>query len=182
MDWLEWLEHWFERMYRVRPIGPGGYIFRLSVVRYRGPVLRFSDGTVVRPGSLVGELHMDNRRAAALHKEGRAGFRFRSEVLRCLPALAHDLATRPEYEGIQAVCGASLFWQEATRVGFEHRPFPPVTRWWLGWWERFLLERYHPGGRDRLARGHRTEVRQVWITRRTLLSRYYREPRETSEP
>lgn len=172
MDWLARLEQWFERRYQVRPIGKGGYIFRLSVTRHRGSELTFEDGTVIRPGDLVGELHMDNRRAASLHEEGRAGFRFRAEVLRCLPALAEDLVTRPEYREIRAVCGASLFWKEATRVGFEHRALPRVTRWWLGWWVRFLLGRYHPEGRTRLARGGRLEVRQVWMTRRTLLSRY----------
>lgn len=172
MDWVERLERWFERAYRIRPIGEGGYVLRLGLVRHRGPRLVFRDGTVVNPGDLVGELHIDNRRAAGLHAEGRGGLRFRREVFRLLPALARDLARRPEYREINAVCGASLFWAEAKRAGFEHRPLPALTRWWLTWWERYLLARYHPGGRRRLAEGHRTELRQVWMTRRTLLARY----------
>jgi hypothetical protein len=172
MDWVERLERWFERAYRIRPIGEGGYIFRLGLVRHRGPRLVFRDGTAVNPGDLVGELHIDNRRAAGLHAGGRGGLRFRREVFRLLPVLARDLVGRPEYREINAVCGASLFWAEAERAGFEHRPLPALTRWWLTWWERYLLARYHPAGRRRLAEGSRTELRQVWMTRRTLLERY----------
>jgi hypothetical protein len=175
MRWLDWLERWFERRYDIRPIGEGGYIIRLGLVRYRGPTLTFQDGTVVRPGERVGEIHVDNRRAAALHEGRKGGFRYRREVFRALPALARDLRTRPEYQALQVVGGRSLFWEEARLVGLEHRPLPAFTRWWLGWWERYLLARYHPAGRQRLAQGNRTELRQVWITRRTLLERYGKE-------
>jgi len=129
------------------------------------------DGTVVDRGDLVGELHLDNHLAATLHAEGSGGFRFRHEILRLLPALALDLETRPEYRAINAIYGASLFWRSASlaaKAGFESRPLPPFTRWWLGTWERILLATYHPEGQRRLGKGRRTELRQVWITRRTL--------------
>jgi hypothetical protein len=164
-----WLEGWFERTYKIRPIGEGGYIMRLGLVRYKGPRIELSDGTVVTKGDTVGEFHMDNLRAQALHGEGHGGLRFRREVFRMLPVLGTDLATRPEYESVQAVCGASLFWQEATRAGFEHRPLSAFEKWWLTWWERHLMARYHPEGQERLSEGHRTELRQLWITRKTLM-------------
>lgn len=172
MDWVDRVERWFERRYDIRPIGEGGYVFRFSVIRHSGPLVTLADGTVISPGDPVGELHLDNRRVAALHAEGRAGFRYRREVFRLLPVLARDLETRPEYRAINAVCGASLFWAEAGLAGFENRPLAAFTRWWLGWWERFLLVRYHPAGRRRLEQGRRTELRQLWISRRTLLERY----------
>ena len=169
---LDRLEDWFARRYDIRPIGAGGYVVRLGVIRYRGPGLTLQDGTVVRRGDLVGELHVDNRRAAALHEGRKGGFRYRREVFRALPALARDLRTRPEYQMIQVVGGPSLFWEEAAVAGFEHRPLPAFTRWWLTWWERYLLARYHPAGRRRLGEGDRRELRQIWMTRRTLLDRY----------
>jgi peptidoglycan-N-acetylglucosamine deacetylase len=175
MDWGGWLERWFERRYQIRPIGEGGSVLRLGIIRYRGPRVTLKDGTVVALGDPVGELHLDNRRVAALHAEGRAGLRYRREVFRVLPALARDLRTRPEYRAVNAVCGASLFWAEAELAGFEHRPLPAFTRWWLAWWERYLLARYHPLGRRRLDQGRRTELRQIWISRRTILERYGRD-------
>lgn len=166
------LEAWFDRLYRIRPVGDGGSVLRLGLIRYRGPDVPFQDGSVLRRGDLVGELHVDNRRAAALHEGRKAGFRYRREIFRLLPVLARDLRTRPEYQAIQAIGGPSLFWEEATLLGFEHRPVPAFTRWWLTWWERFLLARYHPAGRARLAKGNRQELRQVWMSRRTLVERW----------
>lgn len=168
MNWVAWLDRWFERRFDIREIGDGGYILKLQLTRHPGPRFVFQDGTVVDRGDLVGEFHMVNERAAALHTAGRPGLRFRREVFRLMAPLARDLRERPEYREVKAVCGASLFWAEAEAAGFENRPLPPFTRWWLTRWERFLLARYHPGGRGRLAEGRRTELRQVWLTRPTL--------------
>ncbi len=174
--WVErldrWFDRWYEQKYDIRPVGGGGYIFRFGLIHYRGERVVLDDGTAIDPGDVVGELHLDNRRAVELHREGKSGIRFRREVLRSLPALAHDLVARPDCQAVKAVCGASLFWEGAARIGFENRPLPPFTRWWLTWWVRFLLARFHPAGRQRLAEGNRTELRQVWMSRRMLLERY----------
>ena len=159
---------------------------RIKKARYRGPGLVLTDGTAVNSGDPVGELHLDNQRAAALHLEGNGGFRFRQEIYRLLPALALDLCTCPEYREINAVYGATMFWRSPalmSKTGFEQRPLPPFTRWWLGTWERILLASYHPQGQRRLRKGRRTETRQVWITRRTLLrslERQLRDPKDES--
>jgi len=166
------LEEWFDRRYHIRPIGGGGYIIRLGLIRYRGRTLIFKDGTVVRRGALVGEVHVDNRLAASLHEGGKGALRYRREVFRALPVLAGELRARPEYREIEMVGGPSLFWDEARLVGFEHWPISAFGRWWLAAWERFLLARYHPAGRRRLAQGNRREIRQIWMTRATLLERY----------
>ncbi|HKX16455.1 MAG TPA: hypothetical protein VJT33_00390 [bacterium] len=168
MSWVAWVNRWFERRFDIREIGDGGYILKIQVIRHPGPRYEFQDGTVVDRGDTVAEFHMDNDRAAALHDGGRPGLRFRREVFRLMGPLARDLNERPEYRDIKALCGASLFWAEAERAGFENRPLSWFTRWWLTWWERFLLARYHPGGKERLGEGRRTELRQVWLTRRTI--------------
>jgi hypothetical protein len=168
MNWVAWLDRWFERRFDIREIGEGGYILKLQVVRHHGPRVELRDGTVVNPGDPVAEFHMVNERVARLHGAGRVGLKFRREFFRTMAPLARDLRERPEYRDIQALTGASLFWAEAAGAGFENRPLPAFTRWWLTWWERFLLARYHPGGRERLAEGRRTELRQVWLTRATI--------------
>jgi len=171
---LDRLDRWVERHESYQPVGAGGYIVRFKTTRYRGPRLVLKDGTVVNPGDLIGELHMDNHVAAGLHRDGRSGFRFRQEVFRMLPALGLDLRTRPEYREINAVGGATLLFSRpaqgfARTMGFECRPLPPFTQWWLGTWERILLAAYHPEGQRRLAKGRRIEPQHIWFTRRTLL-------------
>jgi hypothetical protein len=175
---LDRLDRWVARREDYRPVGEGGYIFRLKVARYRRARFVLRDGTVLNRGDPVGELHMDNTVAAALHDGPSAGaFRFRQELLRVLPALAHDLATRPEYRDIQVVGGASILWRDiglGPRLGFDHQPLPPFTRWWLGTWERILLAAYHPEGLRRLERGRPAVLEQVWLTRRVLVERFGR--------
>lgn len=171
---FEWIERQAVRIQRIRPIGDGDYILRLRVTRHRGPRIVLRDGTIVERGDLVGELHLDNQRAAALHAQGHGGFRYMQEIYRALPALARELCARPEYRAINALYGASLFWASARlaeETGFEVRPLPPFTRWWQGALERYLVAHYHPQGwrRFALGRGRRTELRQIWTSRRALL-------------
>ena len=168
----EWLERWFVRRFEIREVAEGGHIFRIGVVRYRGAGHTFADGTAVTRGDKVGELHINNLRVAALHESRHAGFRYRREVFRVLAALAKEVQTRPEYLALRAFGGPSLFWNEATLLGFEQWPVTRVAQWWNGAWERHLLARYHPAGRHRLAVGNRIESRQIWISRKTLIERW----------
>jgi hypothetical protein len=168
---LDRVDRWVERHEQYRPVGEGGYILRIRVARHRRDRVVLADGTVVNRGDPVGELHLNNTYAAALHGEGYAGLRFRREMTRALAALARDLNERPEYRKIQACCGATLFWRDhglGARLGFERRPPDPWTRWWLGTWERILLAAYHPGGAGRLGGGRVERLDLVWITRKSL--------------
>ena len=169
---LERLDRWVISREHYRQIGDGGYILRMRVARYRRARLVFADGTVLNPGDAIAELHLDNRFAAELHQGRNAGFRFRQELLRMMPALAQDLSSRPEYREIRAVGAATIFSRSLrlfAMLGFEHRPLPAYTRWWLGTWERIVLAGYHPDGRRRFAQGRTPELRHVWITRSTVL-------------
>jgi len=169
---LDALDRWVARHEHYRPVGDGGYICRIRIARYRRAPLVLADGTAVNPGDPIAELHLDNLAAAALSRSGKGGLRLRREMLRMLPALARDLSSRPEYRDICAVGAATLI-SSSTRLvanlGFEPRPLPAYTRWWLGTWERILLASYHPEGRRRLTRGRRAELQHVWISRRALL-------------
>ena len=62
---LDWLDRWVQRHEQIRPIGRGGYIMQMKKACYRGPGLVLADGTAVNSGDPVGELHLDNQRAAA---------------------------------------------------------------------------------------------------------------------
>jgi len=141
-----WL--WWERLttwwWRLRPVRPGGLLL-YSVQVWKGPPVRLADGTEVRPGDRVAELHLHNalfpRRATDSPWPHLATLR---QDLDCL----RDLLAR---DRLVAAHGVTVFGEAARRLGFEVRPLPPSAWWRL---VRFFLwglrAVYHP-----TARGHR---------------------------
>lgn len=169
--WLAWerLTRWW---WGVRPIRPGG-ILCYNVARYRGPATTLADGTPIRPGDRLVELHLDNRALARLTTAGRLSpWSALALAARDLEALAGPIA-RGELGPVRALHGVTIFAQAARRLGFEVRPLPRTWVWRL---VRFfllgLLVIYHPAGWARLAR-LRAEVwpGEVWLSVAALSSR-----------
>jgi peptidoglycan/xylan/chitin deacetylase (PgdA/CDA1 family) len=150
-------------------------VLTLGPAIHSGPGLILRDGTMIHPGAQVGELHLDRARVLRLHRtvpQWRVGFVLRRELEDTLRRLAQRVVEHPPYSQLGAFRSTTLFWQEATRLGFEvcvheigrhHRV--------LSWYQRMLLVRDHPLGRHRL-RGKRWEARTVWLSRQELLRRY----------
>ena len=69
------IDAWYYRRHRLRTLGP---VLYLGQTRYRGPELRFEDGTVLRDNDPIGRLHFNNASIAALGEGSmqRVGFRF----------------------------------------------------------------------------------------------------------
>ena len=57
------VDAWYYRRYRLRTLGP---VLLLGHARYRGPELRFEDGTLLRDNDPIGRLHFNNASIAAL--------------------------------------------------------------------------------------------------------------------
>ncbi len=177
---FERFEQWWARRYGVFDYAPD-CVLRLQLHRHTGPPVELSDGTVVRPGDPVAEVHVDSSRVQRLHEQlqdpRRVGLHFARLLTDAFTALAAYFRAHPEVQAV-AVFGNTLYWQGAERLGWEVRDLPPgVHRWALQAWLRFLVWYYHPlgtqrtAGRERLAR-----VRQIWMSRDRLL-RLYAEPR-----
>jgi len=150
-------------------------ILTLGPAIHYGPDLILRDGTMIHPDARVGELHLDRARVAHLHRtvsQRRVGFALRRELEATLQRLAQRVIERPHDHQLEAFRSTTLFWKEATRLGFEvcahdigwHQVL-------LCWYQRMLLVRDHPLGRHRL-RGRRWEARTIWLSRRELLRRY----------
>lgn len=159
-----WL--WWERLttwwWRLRPVRPGGLLL-YSVQRWKGPTVRLRDGTTVRPGDRIVELHLHN---ALLSGSGT------DSPWPHLLTLRQDLAGLRELlarHRLVAAHGVTLFGEAARRLGFEVRPLPPSPWWRL---VRFFLwglrAVYHPTGR-----GHKPPPWpvEVWCTVDTLQGR-----------
>lgn len=159
-----WL--WWERLttwwWRLRPVRTGGLLL-YSVQRWKGPTVRLRDGTVVRRGDRVLELHLRN---SAFPE------RATDSPWPHLATLREDLASLRQLlirDGAVAAHGVTLFGEAARRLGFEVRPLPRTPWWRL---VRFFLwglrAVYHPGGR-----GHRPPPWpvEVWLSLDTLQGR-----------
>lgn len=157
-------------------VGPA---LRVDLRRYVGPSLSFPDGTVVEPGDLIGEMHLQNESLEELHAEcsrdldgsAAVALRFRAMIVRSLEALAREVAQGRAFDGVKAFHGETIYFRGAERLGFVVRE---STRYRLGPTNLFLHLlrcRFIPAGLDGLP-AVLVRPRHLWLTRRELCRRY----------
>lgn len=177
--WDLW-EKLFARLYHVRKIegGEKGGILRWNPRRHRGAAQTLDDGTVVRDGDVVGEIHFDNERvlelSAATSNEAGAALavaRAMAESLGDLAQAVEDGRIGPE---VKCFWGLSVFHRGAARMGFQVEPVKGFyRREVIGRFEKLVVSVYHQEGVRRLARGRAGLVpMEIWLSRTTLLERY----------
>jgi hypothetical protein len=160
------------RRRRIRPMRRAG-ILGLEMTRHRGCAVTLGDGTVVRRGDVVGEVHLLNPRLREL--ETRAGlaaaYREARADLRALAAWSEGRL--PERRPV-ALHGVGITARLASRAGWELRP-RARTPWRRvqDWYFRWLLVHWSPAGRERLrhGRGPLSSV-DAWLSGRALQARY----------
>jgi len=164
-------------------------LLRLSVVRSRRD-LTLADGTVVRPGDRVGDLHLWNERMPPLPREWpdlRWALGFQRRLKRSLEELADAVASDPAYADLAAfrAVGSAMTRHGALpalaeRLGFELVEDPHAGGLWrrfASFWENVyslaLVWVYNPASlRSKELRGLRRV--QLWISRGELERRYGR--------
>jgi peptidoglycan/xylan/chitin deacetylase (PgdA/CDA1 family) len=175
-DWYEWA--WNAR-FGIEKLDRDTILTLGSAIHY-GPDLTLRDGTMIHPGTQVGEFHLDRARVAHLHRtvaQRHLGLALRRELAGALQRCAQLVVEQPHYHQLEAFRSTTLFWREATRLGFE--VCASDMGWHLGflsWYQRMLLARDHPLGCRRL-QGRRWEARTIWLSRQELLRRYARQGR-----
>jgi hypothetical protein len=179
--WLAWerLTTWWWQLQPVRPDG----VFRYHLRAYHGPPILLADGTLVRPGDRLVELHFDNRRllrlATAPDWTPFVATRLMAEDLRILDRLLAE-GKLPE---VVALHGVTLFARAGRRLGFETRPLPRTPGWGLvRYFMVGLLAVYHPQGWEAAERMRRTAwPGELWMSRARLQARA-RGPSSGSSP
>lgn len=160
------IDAWYYRRHRLRTIGP---VLFLGHTRYRGPELRFPDGTVLRENDPIGRLHFNNASIAALGEGSmqRVGFRFAKLMRESLRTLAETAHTDPTLREVRVFQGVTWLPAHGEVVGFLSTPMPRSwkTRW-LARHFRMLMWVFAPSARIR-ARAH-AEPRLYWLTRTAL--------------
>jgi hypothetical protein len=156
-----------------------GTVLRVGVERYRGRRVALRDGTVVRAGDVIGTIHLHNETVAALHDgkpdSVRSGILILRGFERSLRALAGLSEDHPRYRAMKALTATTILHQGVEGFGFEIHPPPsgPMGRI-ASAYQRFLLARLHPLGRERESR-KTFEVRTIWASMKEIRRRYGRD-------
>lgn len=154
---------------------PDSKIWRIALRRYRGREWTMHDGSVLKPGEQYIELHVNNDRYMALMDENtsveRASIIAMREVLNGLPQLAEYMRSEKKLENVNVVMGITLLHRGLGRIGFTVADMKPgIIKTLTGWYERWLLGVFHPGGFKKQYR-EKLSPKYVIITRQELMNK-----------
>jgi hypothetical protein len=161
------VDAWYYRRYRLSALGP---VLFLGQTRYRGPELRFEDGTLLRDNDPIGRLHFNNASIAALGEGSlhRVGFKFAKLMRQSLRTLAEVAQSDPSLRDVSVFQGMTWLPAHGEVVGFVSTPMPKSWRSrLLAGYFRLLMSVFAPAARIR-ARSS-AEPRLYWLTRTALV-------------
>ena len=154
------------------PGAPYGTI-QVRLMPYRGTPLTLRDGTKIERGTLISELHCNNRIVFDLVSRGTANpYRAAREDLR---ALARWMADADMAAEVRACYGFTMLAAAAERLGFSLRECEPgMRRKFNRVFMTGLLLIYTRDGLARLNKGRtlNSYPQEVWMSRGELLRRY----------
>ena len=164
--------------YRMRPLRDDGTaIFCQDLRRYRGNTITLDDGSQVRTGDRIMEIHINDawfERRRTLNPTTAESLREIMGSLRYdLCFLARQMADG-RFEDVVALHGSTLFYPGAARLGFQVEEIPDTL------WKKVafvcmarLLQVHHlQAGKESRLRGRRLELKEIWLSRTALLDRY----------
>jgi hypothetical protein len=161
------IDAWYYRRYQLRTLGP---VLFLGHARYRGPEMRFADGTLLRDNDPIGRLHFNNASIAALGEGSmqRVGFRFAKLMRQSMRTLAEVAQTDPSLRDVAVFQGTTWLPAHGEVVGFVSTPMPKNWRTrLLAAHFRLWMSVFAPATRIR-ERGD-AEPRLYWLTRAALV-------------
>jgi hypothetical protein len=164
--------------YHIRPSevdGSGISCFHLH--HYKGPTRVLSDGSEVKTGDTIIELHMNNDWFRRRRKPNIKASHSASEILGYFKQDLRLLAQQVDngmFEGVKALHGSTLLYIGAKRLGFQVEGLPN-TLWKKGasFYLAGLMQIYHLRTIEALKRRERSwELKEVWLSREALLTKY----------
>jgi len=165
-------------IYQSRPLkADDSGIIRFNLRHYKGPTKMLNDGSKVKTGDMIMELHLNNAWFERRRNINLSASQSPREFLGCfaedLRILAQQIASGM-FGNITALHGSTLLHIAARRLGFQVDELPD-SLWKKG--ARFymagLMQVYHLRG-DEVSglREKPWELKEVWLSRSALLTRY----------
>jgi hypothetical protein len=165
-------------IYHIRPLkADDSGIIRFNLRHYKGPARVLNDGSKVKTGDTIIELHLNNawfkRRRNLNLRASQSPRKFLGCFAQDLRILAQQIASGM-LGNITALHGSTILHVAARRLGFQVDELPD-SLWKKG--ARFymagLMQVYHLRG-DEVSglREKSWELKEVWLSRAALLTRY----------
>jgi hypothetical protein len=157
--------------------GSDSGIIRFNLRHYKGLTKILNDGSEVKAGDIIIELHLNNDWFKRRRKLNLKASQSPREFLGCLAQDLHFLAQQVDsgtFGNITALHGSTILHVAARRLGFQVDELPD-SLWKKG--ARFymagLMQVYHLRG-DEVSglREKPWELKEVWLSRAALLARY----------
>jgi hypothetical protein len=165
-------------IYRIRPLtADDSGIIRFNLRHYKGPTKILNDGSEVKTGDAIIELHLNN---SWFKRRRKLNLRVSQSPREFLGCFAHDLHFLAQqiaggtFGDITALHGSTILHVAARRLGFQVEELPD-SLWKKG--ARFymagLMQVYHLRG-DEVSglREKPWELKEAWLSRAALLTRY----------
>ena len=148
--------------------------------RRRGEPVKLDDGSVVNPGDLLIEIHLNNdwflRKKDMIHLPGKIGWEFLSAFSEDLKYLAKQVSDGTFASEVKAVHGRTLLRQDQgnQRLGFTVMDLPD-SRWrhLSQFYLAGLRQAYYPErARRTVAKAKPLFRKEIWMSRKKLLQTY----------
>jgi len=160
------VDAWYYRRHKLTTLGPVLFVGR---THYRGPELKFDDGTLLRDNDVIGRLHFNNASIVALGEGSmhRVGFRFARLMRESLRKLADAAHNDPTFADVSVFQGTTWIPAHGEVVGFVSTPMPKTWKTkLLSAHFRMLMWVFAPAARIR--NREQAEPRLYWLTREAL--------------
>jgi hypothetical protein len=165
-------------VYRIRPLkGDDSGIIRFNLHHYKGPTKMLNDGSEVKTGDTIIEVHLNNEWFKRKRNLNLSASQSPREFLGCfaqdLRLLAQQIASGT-FGDITALHGITILHIAARRLGFQVDELPD-SLWKKG--ARFymagLMQVYHLRGDEVPGLKEKSwELKEIWLSRAALLSKY----------
>jgi peptidoglycan-N-acetylglucosamine deacetylase len=165
-------------IYHIRPLkADDSGIMRFNLCHYKGPTRVLDDGSEVKTGDIIIEIHLNNAWFKRRRNLNLSASQSPREFLGCLAQDLHFLAQQVAsgmFGNITALHGITLLHVAARRLGFQIDELPD-SLWKKG--ARFymagLMQVYHLRGDEVSGLREKTwELKELWLSRAALLSKY----------
>jgi hypothetical protein len=163
---------------RTRPVrGNDSGIIRFNLHRYKGPTKVLNDGSEIKMGDTIIELHLNKAWFTRRRNRHLSASRSPREFLGCfaqdLRILAQQISSGT-FGDIVALHGSTLLYVAARRLGFQIEELPDsIWKKWARFYMAGLMQVYHLRGDEAVSlREKPWELKEVWLSKSALMSKY----------